>query len=83
MRKSARNLQACTEVGLIERILTTIHDKDDMQAGTNPQLTKHGTAAFTTVQCIKLSIFFRVAKRHLGNFGTLQYNCERAQVIAV
>ena len=33
LKKSRRNLQACTEVGLIEHTLNLINDADDIIAG--------------------------------------------------
>ena len=33
LRKSIRNLQACTEVGLIEQVLHRLRSSDDMIAG--------------------------------------------------
>jgi len=33
LRKSTRNLQACTEVGLIEKILLRLASSDEMLAG--------------------------------------------------
>jgi hypothetical protein len=33
MRKSTRNLQACTEVGLIEKVLLRVADAEEMLAG--------------------------------------------------
>ena len=33
LRKSTRNLQACTEVGLIEKILLRLSSADEMLAG--------------------------------------------------
>lgn len=33
LRKSTRNLQACTEVGLIEKILVRLSAADEMLAG--------------------------------------------------
>ena len=35
LRKSTRNLQACTEVGLIERVLTRLSSCEDMVAGND------------------------------------------------
>lgn len=34
LKKSRRNLQACTEVGLIEHTLNLMNDADDVIAGT-------------------------------------------------
>jgi len=33
LRKSTRNLQACTEVGLIEKVLLRLSSADEMLAG--------------------------------------------------
>jgi hypothetical protein len=33
LKKSRRNLQACTEVGLIEHVLNLMSDADDIIAG--------------------------------------------------
>lgn len=35
LKKSRRNLQACTEVGLIEHVLNLMSDADDVIAGTS------------------------------------------------
>lgn len=36
LKKSIRNLQACTEVGLVEQVLRRIDRADNMIAGTAP-----------------------------------------------
>ena len=38
LKKSRRNLHACTEIGLIGRTLDLLHDCDDMSAGESADL---------------------------------------------
>ena len=42
LRKSTRNLQACTEVGVIEKVLRLLHSADDMLAGRSRPLPQLG-----------------------------------------
>lgn len=39
LRKSVRNLQACTEVGLIEHVLCRLHRANSVVAGNVPKIT--------------------------------------------
>ena len=49
LRKSTRNLQACTEVGVIERVLYTLVDAEDMLAGNYDLIEKNFNSELYTL----------------------------------
>lgn len=95
LRKSVRNLQACTDVGLIEHVLKRLRNADVVVAG-NYMFFRSGDLDFVTNffhTSLKKNTFcssrfslliadktvFRSFNRNVGRLGQLQHNRKRIE----
>uniref|UniRef100_A0A3P9JHQ6 Neurobeachin n=1 Tax=Oryzias latipes TaxID=8090 RepID=A0A3P9JHQ6_ORYLA len=74
LKKSVRNLQACTEVGLIQQVLQRISTTDSMIADLLVDML--GVLASYSITVKELKLFFSKLQGEKGQWGTFKHRAE-------